>query len=492
MAKKNKSIPEFHHAAAARARREEGQDRRAIVPLESHATVPSGRDDAMDIITAQDVSRLTELVPIRHGRMSVSPFTFYRATAAVMASDLSRTPTTDLTLQICGDAHLSNFGVFSGPDRRLVFDLNDFDETLTGPFEWDVKRLAASITLAGRNNDFREKEIRKATRSAVTAYREALDRFSQIAPLALNYRRIEIEPVIQSLKDPTMRKRADKVSQKALLRDSIAAVGKLTEIVNGRHQIVSRPPLIIRLDEQLAATGSEEIQEFFRSYLSTLPHHRQHLLSHYAVVDVAHKIVGVGSVGTRCMIVLLESGDGHPLFLQFKEAGPSVLEPYCGASPYAEHGERVVQGQRLMQTTGDIFLGWSQLHRGAHDRLLLPPAVGRQGLLRSGSDASGGLRALFGRVRRCACTRSRPMRRRGDDLRVPRDRADVRRRRHRLRQRLCRHRRGRSRCARRGDRVGADRGDQRHLTSPSTSAHGAGPFRGRRGSPGASPRTPRA
>ncbi len=162
MAKKNKPIPEFHHAAAARARREEGQDRRAIVPLESHATVPSGRDDPMDIITAQDVSRLTELVPIRHGRMSVSAFTFYRATAAVMASDLSRTPTTDLTLQICGDAHLSNFGVFSGPDRRLVFDLNDFDETLTGPFEWDVKRLAASITLAGRNNDFKEKEIRQS------------------------------------------------------------------------------------------------------------------------------------------------------------------------------------------------------------------------------------------------------------------------------------------------------------------------------------------
>ncbi len=363
MAKKNKPIPEFHHAAAARARREEGQDRRAIVPLESHATVPTGRDDAMDIITAQDVSRLQELVPIRHGRMSVSPFTFYRATAAVMASDLSRTPTTDLTLQICGDAHLSNFGVFAGPDRRLVFDLNDFDETLTGPFEWDVKRLAASITLAGRHNDFKEKEVRRATRFAVTAYREALDRLSQVAPLALNYQRIEIEPVIQSLKDPSMRKRADKVSQKALLRDSIAAVGKLTEIVNGRHQIVSRPPLILRLDEQLAATGSQEIQDFFRSYLSTLPNHRQHLLSRYAVVDVAHKIVGVGSVGTRCMIVLLESGDGHPLFLQFKEAGPSVLEPYCGASPYGEHGERVVQGQRLMQTTGDIFLGWSQLHR---------------------------------------------------------------------------------------------------------------------------------
>ena len=171
MAKKSKPIPEFHHAAAARARREEGQDRRAIVPLESHASVPSGREDAMDIITAEDSSRLPNLVPIRHGRMSVSPFTFYRATAAVMASDLSRTPTTDLTLQICGDAHLSNFGVFSGPDRRLVFDLNDFDETLAGPFEWDVKRLAASITVAGRHNDFKEKEIRRATRSAVTAYR---------------------------------------------------------------------------------------------------------------------------------------------------------------------------------------------------------------------------------------------------------------------------------------------------------------------------------
>ena len=363
MAKKHKPIPEFRHRAAARARREEGRDRRAVVPLESHATVPASRADPMDIVTAQDVSRLPELVPIRHGRMSVSPFTFYRATAAVMAADLARTPTTDLTLQICGDAHLSNFGVFSGPDRRLLFDLNDFDETLVGPFEWDVKRLAASITIAGRNNGFKGKDIRRATLATVSAYREGLDRFAQIAPLALNYQRIEIEPIIQSLKDPTMRKRADKVSQKARLRDSIAAVGKLTEIVDGRHQIVSRPPLIVRVDEQLAATGSEEIQDFFRSYLATLPAHRQYLLSRYAVVDVAHKIVGVGSVGTRCMIVLLESGDGHPLFLQFKEAGPSVLEPFCGASPYAEHGERVVQGQRLMQTTGDIFLGWSQLHR---------------------------------------------------------------------------------------------------------------------------------
>ncbi len=363
MAKKSKPIPEFHHPAAGLARRAEGRERRDTVPLEAHAQMPAQRRDAMDIISSQDDSRLPQLVPIRHGRMSASPFTFYRATAGVMASDLSATPTTDLRLQLCGDAHLSNFGIFNGPDRRLVFDLNDFDETLEGPFEWDVKRLAASVTIAGRHNGFKDKDIQKATRNAVAAYRGGMDRATRLSPLAINYQRLEIEPIVQAMKDPAMRKRVEKVNRKATQRNSMAALGKLTEVVDGRRRIVAHPPLIIRVDDLIEAEGRDDIVEFFHSYLATLPQHRRTLLGRYSVVDLAHKIVGVGSVGTRCMILLLESGDGHPLFLQFKEAGPSVLEPYCGASPFSEHGERVVQGQRLMQTTGDIFLGWSQLHR---------------------------------------------------------------------------------------------------------------------------------
>jgi uncharacterized protein (DUF2252 family) len=353
----------FQHSAAARARREEGRARRDLVPIEAHAEQPAQRRDALDILTMQDGARLPKLVPIRHGRMSVSPFTFFRAAAAVMASDLSFTPTTDITLQLCGDAHLSNFGMFNGPDRRLVFDLNDFDETLPGPFEWDVKRLATSVALAGRQNDFKTKEIAACTRAATRGYREMMNEASLIAPLALHYARLEVDELLAEVSDPKMRKRVEKITAKAVGRNSVHALGKLTEIVDGRHRIVEHRPLIIRVEDLLEQEGTAEVSEMFRSYVATLQRHRQHVLERYSVVDMAHKIVGVGSVGTRCLILLLESGDGDPLFLQFKEAGASVLEPYCGASTFEQHGERVVEGQRLMQTTGDIFLGWSQLHR---------------------------------------------------------------------------------------------------------------------------------
>ncbi len=354
----------FRHSSADRARRAEGRSRRELIPLEAHAEQPSQRRDALDILVTQDDVRLPGLVPIRHGRMSASPFTFFRAAAAIMASDLSFTPTTDLTLQLCGDAHLSNFGMFHGPDRRLVFDLNDFDETLPGPFEWDVKRLASSVVLAGRQNDFKVKEIATCTRAAVQGYRRMMDDASQIAPLDLHYLRLEVDELLGELTDLKIRKRVEKATSKAVLHNSVSALGKLTEIVDGRHRIVEHRPLIIRVDDLLEREGTTEVVEFFQSYTATLQPHLRHVLERYSVIDMAHKIVGVGSVGTRCMILLLESGDGDPLFLQFKEAGASVLEPYCGASRFEQHGERVVQGQRLMQTTGDIFLGWSQFHRG--------------------------------------------------------------------------------------------------------------------------------
>jgi uncharacterized protein (DUF2252 family) len=346
-----------------RARRESGASRRSETPLESHSECPSESDraDPIAILKAQDVTRQQSLVPIRHGRMGATAFTFYRGAAAIMASDLSKTPTTDLRTQLCGDAHLSNFGLFKGPDRRLVFDLNDFDETLPGPFEWDVKRLAASVTIAGRNNGLPSKEISRATRAAVKSYRQTMFAAAQKSPLALHYLRLESAEILVGL-DKKDRKQHKKVSRKARRKDSVRALSKLTDIVDGRRVIIPNPPLITRVDDILERNGIDELERFFDQYRSTLPYYRQVLLDRYSVLDIAHKVVGVGSVGTRCVIVLLESGGGSPLFLQFKEATESVLEPYAGASDFELAGERVVVGQRLMQSTGDIFLGWSRLN----------------------------------------------------------------------------------------------------------------------------------
>ena len=349
------------HEAPRRTRREAGATQRADVPLESHTELPATdeRCSAIDTIVGQDEGRLAPLVPIRHGRMAANAFTFYRGAAAVMASDLSLVPSTDIRLQLCGDAHLSNYGAFLGPDRRLVFDLNDFDETLPGPFEWDVKRLAASVTIACRHNGFDEADGARATRAAVRGYRKQMADAEQRGPLELQYHRLEVDQLINQLGDRRSRKVASGNSARAVKKNSLKAMAKLTHIVDGRRQIVDDPPLVRRLEDAFLPDQLVELDAFFRRYVDTLPTHRRHVLRHYAVVDVAHKIVGVGSVGTRCLIILLESGDGEPLFLQFKEARASVLEPFCGASEYEFAGERVVEGQRMMQTMGDIFLGWS-------------------------------------------------------------------------------------------------------------------------------------
>ncbi len=347
---------------AVRERVEAGRDRRATVPLEALAdlVIDDDRPDPVDLLRAQDRHRLQSLLPIRHARMSVSPFTFYRGGAAIMASDLSRTPTTDLRVQLCGDAHLSNFGVFNGADRRLVFDLNDFDETSPGPFEWDLKRLAASVTIAARNNELSDKAARSATRAATAGYREVLSKALTMSPLDLRYHRIDVASLLAE--DEKLRKRSRKALEKATRKDSVRALRKLTEVVDGRRRIVARPPLIVPFGEHLGDDAElEQVRGFFERYLASLAPHRAAVLDRYRSVDIAHKVVGVGSVGTRCLIILLESDEGSPLFLQFKEASESVLEPYAGPSGYEHAGQRVVRGQRLMQATGDILLGWSHV-----------------------------------------------------------------------------------------------------------------------------------
>ncbi|WP_084126813.1 DUF2252 domain-containing protein [Demequina sp. NBRC 110054] len=344
---------------ALRARVETGRDRRASVPLESHAevSVPEVRPDPVQILLAQDEGRVASLVPIRHARMNATPFTFFRGAAAIMASDLSRGASSGLTVQLCGDAHLSNFGLFNGADRRLVFDVNDFDETLPGPFEWDLKRLAASVSIAARHNGLAPKEARTATRAAVRGYRKAIAASVVVSPLDLLYYRVDVARYLEEREE--LHKGSRREIDKASRKDSLRALAKLTEVVDGRRRIVPSPPLIVPLGEELGEPDAARIRTFFDRYRQSLPPYRAAVIDRYRFLDLAHKVVGVGSVGTRCFIVLLESDGGAPLFLQFKEATRSVLEPFLGPSQYAHSGERVVQGQRSMQATGDVLLGWS-------------------------------------------------------------------------------------------------------------------------------------
>jgi uncharacterized protein (DUF2252 family) len=314
-------------------------------------------------LALQDVGRVSQLVPIRYGRMATSPFAFFRGAAAVMAADLAATPCTDLRAQLCGDAHLSNFGVYSAPDRRLVFDCNDFDETCPGPFEWDLKRLVASIAVAGRQLDFGGKERRVAAKGAAGAYRASMQRFAGMGNLEVWYLRVDVEARLAGLRSEVEGKRFRQVERglaKARAKDSVRALQKLTYEEDGHLRIVSDPPLITPLRELTDTEGVEDqLQAVLAAYRRSLNEDRRRLAASYRYVDAAMKVVGVGSVGTRAWIVLLLGKDsGDPLFLQAKEARRSVLEPYLGASRYRNHGRRVVEGQRLMQAASDIFLGW--------------------------------------------------------------------------------------------------------------------------------------
>jgi uncharacterized protein (DUF2252 family) len=342
------------------ARAEAGRARRESVPLDAHAELPGrgDRPDALAILHAQDVDRLANLLPIRYGRMVASPFAFLRGSAGVMAADLAESPRTDITVQLGGDSHVANFGGFAAPDRRLVFDANDFDETLPGPFEWDVKRLTASALVAARHIGLGPKRARAVAAEAAAGYRTAITTAAERDPLFVWYFRVEVEQLMTTL---GARKEAlKKLHTRAAKKNQLGALAKLTDIVDGRRVIVDRPPLIVHPAPDVYEEDQFRVRAFLDQYRESLAPERRWLLDHYALVDVARKVVGVGSVGTRCLIALFESGDGDPLFLQVKEATSSVLEGPLGASSYATHGERVVRGQRIVQSAGDEFLGWGQ------------------------------------------------------------------------------------------------------------------------------------
>jgi uncharacterized protein (DUF2252 family) len=340
-----------------------GKAARGAVPRAVHRECAIGSRDPVQILKRQDESRVPELVPIRYERMLASPFAFFRGGAAVMAADLAQAPAAGLQAQLCGDAHLSNFGIFSAPDRRLVFDCNDFDETCRGPFEWDVKRLAASIAVAGRERGFGNRERRRATVSAVAAYRRSMRGFAAMRNLDVWYSRLDIEPALGELRSQVDKRRYRQIERsvaRARAKDSLRALGKLTYEENGEVRIASDPPLITPLEELTDAADAEaQLRAVLAAYRDSLSADRQHLAASYRYVHAARKVVGVGSVGTRAWIVLLLGKDSSdPLFLQAKEAQASVLEAYVGTSPFRNHGQRVVEGQRLMQAAGDVFLGW--------------------------------------------------------------------------------------------------------------------------------------
>ena len=347
-----------------------GKDARTAAPLESHSEfAPAANRDPVGLLLEQEKTRVPELVPVRHGRMLVSAFTFYRGAALPMAADLATTPTSGLRVQLCGDAHLSNFGAFASPERRLVFDVNDFDETLPGPFEWDVKRLAASLTVAGRDNGFPARACRKITLAAGEGYRTAMREFADQTFMDVWYTHVDIEPVLakfQSQIKAKNYKETQKMLAKAHTSDTMKAVGKLTTVVDGQRRIISQPPLIVPVEEIYPDLEADAIYQLIHTvlgkYQRTLQSDRRHLLEQFAMVQVARKVVGVGSVGTRAWVLLMDAADGvEPLFLQAKEAQPSVLAEYAGRSVYSNQGERAVAGQHLMQAESDIFLGWTRV-----------------------------------------------------------------------------------------------------------------------------------
>jgi len=380
-----------------------GERARENTPISAQADwePAAGRPDPVELLIEQNATRETDLVPVRHGRMTVSPFTFYRGAAKVMATDLATTPMAGLVVQLCGDAHLSNFGGFASPERQLLFGLNDFDETLPGPFEYDLKRMAASFTIAARNNGFTPADARAVTIESVKAYRSGMAEFAAMRTLDVwssHMSEQHIQDAIQAIQEaPNSRKkpakgkagkkkqgaskagkadadlvakavkRVNKTLRKAHTRDSLGALSKFAEVVDGRHRIVSQPPVIIPLRDLAASyemtpeQARDAVEEQFRAYKATLSNDRRQMLDRFTIVDMARKVVGVGSVGTRAFMVLLQGRDsGDPLFLQVKEATGSVLEDHLPKSRYNTPGQRVVEGQRLMQATSDIFLGWTR------------------------------------------------------------------------------------------------------------------------------------
>ncbi|HXE44310.1 MAG TPA: DUF2252 domain-containing protein [Conexibacter sp.] len=344
-----------------------GKQARTAAPRSAHGkwAPAADRPDPIALLEAQAVSRVPELVPIRYGRMAASPFAFFRGAAAVMAADLAATPTSGLRAQLCGDAHLANFGGFASPERDLVFDLNDFDEALPGPWEWDLKRLVASVALAAGERGFDGAQRKTAVRATAQRYREAMRAFAAMPALEVwnaHVDEAELEEQRGTSLPKAARARFERVVEKARRKDHLRAFAKLVREVDGEPRFASDPPLLVPIEELLPAAEAEELHAGMRAlidaYRASLPEERRALLDRYRYADLARKVVGVGSVGTRAWVVLMLGPTGDPLFLQCKEAQASVLEPYAGAREYDNCGERVVQGQRLMQAASDIFLGW--------------------------------------------------------------------------------------------------------------------------------------
>ena len=369
---RNPSAAAAHPSVAERIAR--GKAARKEVPRADHALFepPSTRPDPVALLERQATTRVPELVPIRYGRMLVSPFTFYRGAALIMANDLASTPRSGLTVQCCGDAHLSNFGVFASPERKLVFDVNDFDETLPGPWEWDLKRLAVSMLIAARSDGFGVKEQERIVLDTVGQYRTAMADFAGMKNLDVWYSHLDVETVLQDYASqfkPKAVKRTQENLAKARTKDSMTAFSKLTEVVDGQARIVDQTPLIVPVEQLAQGTERDrmfdELRQMLSGYPETLAFDRRVLLEEFELMDFARKVVGVGSVGTRAYIALLIGRDGQdPLFLQMKEAEASVLEEFVGPSEFSNHGERVVVGQRLMQAASDIFLGWLHVDSG--------------------------------------------------------------------------------------------------------------------------------
>lgn len=348
--------------AAPSEHADRGKVLRGEVPRESHAQwKPSpSRQNPLDILGKADETRVPELVPIRYGRMLPSPFTFFRGAAAIMAADLAQTPSIGVRVQACGDCHLKNFGGFATPERNIVFDINDFDETLPAPWEWDIKRLATSFVLAARSNGLPKSVARQLAITCAEHYRKSIRDFAKLTPLDLWYSRTTADDFINDLSDPRMRRTVEARVQKASSRRGADVdYPKLADVVDGKVRIRDTPPLIFHPEQTRDSGWQASVDDVVNQYRDSLPHERRELLDRYHFVDAALKVVGVGSVGTRCWVALMMSASNEPLFLQFKQASQSVLEPYAGKSAYDNSGQRVVVGQRIMQSASDIFLGWT-------------------------------------------------------------------------------------------------------------------------------------
>jgi uncharacterized protein (DUF2252 family) len=416
------------HPGTPAERAARGRAARTATPRSSHATFEPAPDraDPVALLERQAQERVPELVPIRYGRMLASPFTFYRGAALIMAADLAGTPRSGFDVQCCGDAHLSNFGLFASPERRLLFDINDFDETLPGPWEWDVKRLATSMLIAARNSGFAVRDQERVVLATVGEYRRRMATYSEMQTLDLWYTRFEIEPLLREISarvGSRMRKRLHKRVAKARGRDNVQAFARFTHEVDGNARIISDPPLIVPAREFLEYAEFVELESrlhrFFVAYAETLLHDRRALIEQLHLVDVARKVVGVGSVGTHAWIALLLGRDEHdPVVLQIKEAQASVLEDYAGRSQYANAGERVVAGQRMMQAVSDIFLGWLHVDQGVdgapHDYYVRQLRDWKGTIVVEAMDARA--LAVYGGL--CAATLARAHARTGDRIAI--------------------------------------------------------------------------